>query len=321
MSDAFIRDLQMPAPEIHLGIGSGTHAEHTGAVMIAYEKVCAEVPPDWVVVVGDVNSTLACGLVAAKQELPLAHLEAGLRSGDRSMPEEINRIVTDRLADALWTPSPDADRNLRDEGVAETRISRVGNIMIDAYELFREKIAAAGTRSRLGLEAESFGVVTLHRPANVDRREVLGEIVSQLVALSKRLPVVFPVHPRTAKRLQDFDLRAALEAEAAIRLIEPMGYVEFMSLVTEAGFVLTDSGGLQEETTYLDIPCLTLRPNTERPITIEQGTNRLVEAAGLPSALDSILNGSWPKSRCPELWDGHTAERVGRDLAQRAGRA
>ena len=319
MSDAFIRDLQLPDPEIHLGIGSGSHAEHTGAVMIAYEKICAESRPDWIVVVGDVNSTLACALVAAKLCVPLAHLEAGLRSRDPTMPEEVNRIVTDRLSDALWTPSPDADENLRQEGTAESRISRVGNIMIDAYELLRDKIARAETGARLKLEAGGFGVVTLHRPANVDRPEVLGEIVTQLRALAARLPIVFPVHPRTAKKLEDFGLRQALESESRLHLIEPMGYVEFMSLVTGAKFVLTDSGGLQEETTYLDIPCLTLRPNTERPVTIEQGTNRLIQAAGLPTAVDAILVGDWPHGRRPELWDGQTAERVGRDLAARAG--
>lgn len=320
MSDAFIRDLQLPAPEIHLGIGSGSHAEHTAAVMVAYEKICVESRPDWVVVVGDVNSTLACALVAAKQCLPLAHLEAGLRSRDPTMPEEVNRIVTDRLSDVLWTPSPDADENLRQEGTADNRISRVGNIMIDAYELLRDKIAAADTVARLALEADGFGVVTLHRPANVDRPEVLGEIVEQLRALGERLPIVFPVHPRTAKKLEEFGLREALSASPGVRLIEPMGYVEFMSLVTGAKLVLTDSGGLQEETTYLDIPCLTLRPNTERPITIQQGTNRLVDAAGLPAALDAILAGEWPGGRRPALWDGRTAERVGQDLAQRAGR-
>ena len=193
-------------------------------------------------------------------------------------------------------------------------------IMIDAYELLRDKIAAADTVARLALEADGFGVVTLHRPANVDRPEVLGEIVEQLRALGERLPIVFPVHPRTAKKLEEFGLREALSASPGVRLIEPMGYVEFMSLVTGAKLVLTDSGGLQEETTYLDIPCLTLRPNTERPITIQQGTNRLVDAAGLPAALDAILAGEWPGGRRPALWDGRTAERVGQDLAQRAGR-
>jgi UDP-N-acetylglucosamine 2-epimerase (non-hydrolysing) len=258
------------------------------------------------VVVGDVNSTLACALVAAKLCLPLAHLEAGLRSGDRTMPEEINRLVTDRLADLLWTPSPDADRNLRAEGVAEARIERVGNIMIDAYELQRSRIAAARTRERFGLLAGGYGVVTLHRPVNVDDREALRVLAEALAASAGTLPLVFPVHPRTRQRLE------------ALHLTAPLGYIDFMSLVAESALVITDSGGLQEETTYLGLPCLTLRETTERPITLTQGTNRLIRPEGLAAAVGEALSGAWPRGRCPDLWDGRTAARVARSLRRRS---
>lgn len=317
MSDAFFADLRLPAPDYHLGVGSGTHAEQTGAVMVAYERICLDQRPDWTVVVGDVNSTLACALVAAKLCIPLAHLEAGLRSGDRTMPEEVNRIVTDRLADILWTPSVDGNENLKAEGTAEDRIEFVGNVMIDAFELQRRHIEGLGVAKRFGLEPRSFGVVTLHRPANVDDRGALATIVSVLADISRRLPLIFAVHPRTHARLQEFGLMEELERQGRVLLSEPLSYNEFMNLICEATLAITDSGGIQEETTYLNIPCLTLRPNTERPITVTQGTNRLVRPDTLAEMVDTVLNGGLKAARCPDLWDGRTAQRVAQSLKKR----
>jgi UDP-N-acetylglucosamine 2-epimerase (non-hydrolysing) len=314
MSDSFFTDLGLPAPDHHLGVGSGTHAEQTGAVMVAYERLCQDQRPDWTVVVGDVNSTLACALVAAKLCIPLAHLEAGLRSNDRSMPEEVNRIVTDRLADLLWTPSPDGDANLIAEGVSPARIEFVGNIMIDAFELQRPQIEALQMTRRLDVEPGNYGIVTLHRPSNVDDRASLTRIIEVLVAVSRRLPLVFAVHPRTRARLRDFGLAATLEQQDRIRLSEPLRYNEFMNLVCHARLAITDSGGIQEETTYLNIPCLTLRPNTERPITVTQGTNRLVRPETLAEMVDRALDGERRPTRRPALWDGRTAGRVAQSL-------
>jgi UDP-N-acetylglucosamine 2-epimerase (non-hydrolysing) len=310
MSDAFFRDLSLPAPGHHLGVGSGSHAEQTGKVMIAYERLCNDSRPDWIIVVGDVNSTVACALVGAKLGIKVAHLEAGLRSRDRSMPEEINRIVTDALADLLWTPSPDADANLLAEGIAADRIERVGNIMIDSYELMRAAIEATRSHERLGLSRKAYGVVTLHRPVNVDSESSLRLLASELAAISAELPLVFPIHPRTRQRLSSFGLTPLLEAAPNLRLTEPMGYVEFMSLVSDAALIITDSGGIQEETTYLGIPCLTLRDTTERPITISEGTNRLVQPSALGHTVRRILGGGWVNGRIPALWDGHAADRV-----------
>jgi UDP-N-acetylglucosamine 2-epimerase (non-hydrolysing) len=310
MSDAFFADLRLPTPNHNLEIGSGSHAEQTGGVMIAYERLCLAAPPDWVIVVGDVNSTLACGLVAKKLCLNLAHLEAGLRSRDRTMPEEINRLATDAISDLLWTPSEDADENLRAEGVAAERIVRVGNIMIDSYELVRDRIAAQAMAQQLGLAPQDFAVVTLHRPANVDHRDTLAQIVTALRAVSRQLRLVFVVHPRTRKRLEDFGLMSEIVAASGITMIEPVGYIQFMSLVRESRLVITDSGGVQEETTYLDIPCMTLRDTTERPITVMQGTNRLVTPDILERSIAAAIAGDWPHGRCPALWDGHTAGRV-----------
>jgi UDP-N-acetylglucosamine 2-epimerase (non-hydrolysing) len=316
MSDAIFADLRLPEPDHHLGIGSGSHAEQTGGVMIAYEKVAMADRPDWLVVVGDVNSTAACALVAAKLRFPVVHLEAGLRSRDRDMPEEINRLVTDVLADVLWTPSPDADDNLRREGIPGTRITRVGNIMLDSFELVRHAIEAAAMPAELGLAPGGYGLVTLHRPSNVDDPAQLARLVEALVTVQARLPLVFPLHPRTEQRLDAAGLRGRLEA-AGVKLIDPVPYVRFMSLVMAAAAAITDSGGIQEETTYLGIPCLTLRENTERPITISEGTNRLVRPDTLAARLEEAL--ARPRSACrrPALWDGMTAARCLDDLRAR----
>lgn len=319
MSDAFFADLALPPPDFHLEVGSGTHAEQTGRVMIEYEKVCFAQRPDWIVVVGDVNSTAACAMVGAKLCIPVVHLEAGLRSRDRSMPEEINRLVTDAIADVLWTPSPDADENLLREGVAKEKIDFVGNMMIDSYELQRARIDADGTRARLGLAPRGYGVVTLHRPSNVDAREQLEPLVRELIAVAAEVPLVFAVHPRTRKRLAEFGLLDAIARVPLLRLTEPLGYIEFMNLVSSARLVITDSGGVQEETTYLGIPCLTLRENTERPITVTAGTNRLTRTAALLADVREALKAQGKASRRPERWDGKAAERAVACLRRRAG--
>lgn len=319
MSDAFFRDLRLPKPHFHLEVGSGTHAQQTGNVMIEYEKVAMAERPDWIIVVGDVNSTAACAMVGAKLCIPVVHLEAGLRSRDRTMPEEINRLVTDAIADVLWTPSPDADENLIAEGVAKERIDLIGNIMIDSYEMMRDAIAADSTVTALGQEKGKFGVITLHRPSNVDSREALTRLVDVLIEASRRLPLVFAVHPRTRKKLQDFDLAKRIETTAAIRTVEPLGYVQFMNLVSNCAAVITDSGGVQEETTYLGIPCFTLRENTERPITSTIGSNQLVRPENLVVRLEDALSRSGRIGRRPELWDGQTAARAVLRLRERAG--
>jgi UDP-N-acetylglucosamine 2-epimerase (non-hydrolysing) len=320
MSDAFFADLKLPEPDHHLGVGSGSHAEQTGGVMIEYEKIALSDRPDWLVVVGDVNSTAACAMVAAKCGFPVIHLEAGLRSRDRAMPEEVNRLVTDVLADVLWTPSPDADENLIGEGVAKARITRVGNIMLDSFELVRPAIEAAAVPESLGLARGRYGVVTLHRPSNVDEPAQLIRLVDALVEVQRSLPLVFPVHPRTAKMLRGSLLDGRL-ARAGVKLVDPMPYVRFMSLVTGAAAAITDSGGVQEETTYLGIPCLTLRESTERPITVSEGTNKLVTPETLPIELERALSTPRAVLPRPELWDGETAARCIADLRRRGGPA
>jgi UDP-N-acetylglucosamine 2-epimerase (non-hydrolysing) len=317
MSDGFLRDLRLPAPDVELGIGSGTHAEQTARVMLAYEQTCFAGRPDWIVVVGDINSTLACALVGAKLGIPVAHLEAGLRSGDRSMPEEINRIVTDAVSDLLWTPSGDANQNLLHEGIAQEKIDRVGNIMIDSFELLADPIRERGMADELKLPRNEFAVVTLHRPSNVDQAETLEPIVDLIVATSRELPIVFPVHPRTRRRLETFGLQAKLMDRDRIHLLPPLGYIDFMSLVTACRLVVTDSGGVQEETSYLGIPCLTLRDSTERPVTVSLGTNRLVRAEALLQAVQAAAAQPHERPRIP-LWDGRTAQRVALSLRERA---
>jgi UDP-N-acetylglucosamine 2-epimerase (non-hydrolysing) len=319
MAGDIFADLRLPEPDFSLGVGGGQHGEQTGRVMIAYEPIAMAERPDWIIVVGDVNATLACALVGAKLGIRVAHLEAGLRSRDRTMPEEINRLATDAVADVLWTPSPDADENLAAEGTDPAKVTRVGNIMLDSFEMVRPTIEAAGEPAAMGLTRGGYAVATLHRPANVDTPGALARLVSALEEAQHSLPIVFPVHPRTAARLDEFALRGRLES-AGVRLIEPLPYVRFMSLVLDAAAILTDSGGLQEETTYLGIPCLTLRPNTERPITIEQGTNRLVTPETLADALGAALSADHAPAR-PEYWDGATAARCVADLRRRSAEA
>jgi UDP-N-acetylglucosamine 2-epimerase (non-hydrolysing) len=318
MSGEILKDLGLPDPDVHLGIGSGSHAEQTGRVMIEYGRIAESMRPDWLVVVGDVNSTLAAALVGTKLGIRTVHLEAGLRSRDRSMPEEINRMATDAVSDVLWTPSPDADRNLIAEGVPAERITRVGNIMLDSFERCRPAIAAAAVPEALGLGGAPYCVATLHRPSNVDSRAALQSLVDCLAAIQRRLQVVFPVHPRTAARLAEHRLDQAL-ARSGILLVSPLPYIRFMSLVSSAAAVVTDSGGLQEETTYLGIPCLTLRDSTERPITIEQGTNRLATPENAAAMLDAALASGRGTPRRPEYWDGNTASRCLEDLKRRSG--
>jgi UDP-N-acetylglucosamine 2-epimerase (non-hydrolysing) len=312
MSASFFEDLQIPRPDINLEVGSGSHSEQTGRIMMAFERVLLEHPADWVVVVGDVNSTMAAAIVASKMLVKVAHVEAGLRSYDRTMPEEINRLVTDALADLLLTPTRDANANLAREGVAPEKIRFVGNVMIDS--LYRNLERARGSRvlERLRLKPKQFCAMTLHRPSNVDNRDTLCGIIDAVEAIGQTLPIVFPLHPRTRDRLQQFDLSERLRKQASLVLVEPLGYLDFLHLYSNSRLVLTDSGGIQEETTVLGIPCLTLRQNTERPITVTEGTNRIV--GNNPEVIKreafDILKGAARLARAPELWDGHAAIRI-----------
>lgn len=308
MSEVFFRDLGIRRPDINLGVGSGTHAVQTARVLTRFETVCEQEKPDWVVVVGDVNSTLSCTLACAKMGIRVAHVEAGLRSFDRAMPEEINRVVTDALADLLLTPSEDADANLAREGIAPARVKRVGNIMIDSLVQNLEAARRNGILARFDLEPRRFVYVTLHRPANVDARENLIAILAKMKKLSARLPVVFPVHPRTRKMMAEFGF--VPRSGNRLHLLEPIGYHESLRLMENARLVLTDSGGLQEESTFFGTPCLTLRPNTERPITIILGSNRLTGIERLTEDVELELSGPERKGQVPPLWDGHTADRV-----------
>ena len=307
MSEIFFKELGIRPPDINLGVGSGTHAAQTADIMKGFEAVCGQERPDWVVVVGDVNSTMACTLVCSKLGIRVAHIEAGLRSFDRTMPEEINRVVTDALADLLLTPSEDADQNLIREGVSREKIKFVGNIMIDSLLDNLTKARSSGAMSDLGLSPGQFVYVTLHRPSNVDDRSSLSAIMETLERVSRRLPVVFPVHPRTRKMLAEYGLKA--KSHARLLLIEPIGYHRSLNLAENARLVLTDSGGLQEETTFFRTPCLTLRPGTERPITVTLGSNRLTKLESLLSDVDKALDGPERTGQVPPLWDGRTGMR------------
>jgi UDP-N-acetylglucosamine 2-epimerase (non-hydrolysing) len=312
MSEVFFADLGLRPPDHYLGAGSGTHAQQTGRVMTAFEPLAADLTPDVVVVVGDVNSTLACALVTAKLPARLAHVEAGLRSRDRSMPEEINRIVTDRLSDHLFAPSPDAVDNLRAEGFPDGQIHLVGNVMVDTLLANIGRAAARGTPARLGLEPRRYGLVTLHRPANVDDPAVLGALLPAFGDIAAAgCPLVLPAHPRAGAALR------AAKVPPGVLIIPPLGYLDFIALEASARLVLTDSGGVQEETTVLGVPCLTLRDNTERPVTLTEGTNRLAGRAPdriLAAALEVLADP--PPPRAPALWDGKAAHRIAAALVE-----
>jgi UDP-N-acetylglucosamine 2-epimerase (non-hydrolysing) len=312
MSKVFFDDLGMPEPDIYLGIGSGTHSEQTAKVMVEFEKICFEHKPRLVVVVGDVNSTLACTLVAAKLNIKSAHVEAGLRSGDMRMPEEVNRIVTDSICNLLLTPSPDGDENLLAEGRDEKDIHFVGNIMIDSLFNNLEKAKSSTIHEELGITDNEYAVLTLHRPSNVDDPKTLEGIIEALEIIGKQLKLVFPIHPRTEKNAKKFDLFDRINSIPGIVLTGPIGYLDFISLTSNARIVLTDSGGLQEETTALKIPCITLRENTERPITVTEGTNQIVgsECNDIIDAFNASMATDYSSSTVPEKWDGNTASRI-----------
>ena len=313
MSNVFLKDLNLPYPDINLDVGSASHAKQTAKIMIKFEEVCLKNKPDIVIVAGDVNSTIACTLVAAKLGIKTAHVEAGLRSFDRTMPEEINRILTDSISDYLFTTCKDANNNLKREGMPQEKIFFVGNVMIDSLRRFQKKAEKINTLKKYGLEKSSYALLTLHRPSNVDEKDSLKEILEALKEISNYIPISFPMHPRTQKLINKFRLNKFLDNENSIILNNPLGYLEFLSLMMDAKFVLTDSGGIQEETTALGIPCLTLRTNTERPITIKVGTNRIVGNSRdkiIRESMKILKRKNKKQFMVPELWDGKTAKRI-----------
>jgi UDP-N-acetylglucosamine 2-epimerase (non-hydrolysing) len=322
MSETFFRDLEMPEPDVCLGVGSASHAAQTAAIMQAFEPIVIKEKPDWVLVVGDVNSTLACALVCAKLGIKVAHGEAGLRSRDRTMPEEINRLLTDQIADLLLTPSQDADANLRAEGIPEERIRFVGNVMIDSLLRYLPIANKSKIKEELELVGKDYAVLTLHRPSNVDQLKIFAGIIDALAEIGRRLPIVFPVHPRTLKMIAESGLTERVRNADGLRLTDPEGYLDFLQLLSGARLALTDSGGIQEETTVLGIPCVTLRENTERPITVEMGTNTIAgtnPANITKAAFEALNNPPKPAALCvPPLWDGHTADRILDALLERS---
>lgn len=325
MSKAFFEDLEIPRPDIDLEVGSGTHAEQTALIMTRFEKVLLERRPDLVLVVGDVNSTLACSVTASKLCIPVAHVEAGLRSFDRTMPEEINRIVTDSISDFLFTTCEDANENLQNEGISEEKIFFVGNVMIDTLLNHIKEAKSSMMLEKLGLNDRPYILLTLHRPSNVDNRETFTRILEALKVLSRDVPVLFPAHPRTLKQIELFKLREEFQdigsnaPSDGICLMEPVGYLDFLQLMDNAKLILTDSGGIQEETTILDIPCLTIRENTERPVTVKKGTNILVgtDSKKIIDEGFNALNGSGKAGRIPHFWDGKASKRIVSILMER----
>jgi len=312
MSEVFFDELGLPLPDVNLSVGSGPHGRQTGEIMVRFEEAATAHRPDLVVVVGDVNSTLAAALVAAKMHIPVAHVEAGLRSFDRTMPEEINRVLTDSISDFLFVTERSAEHNLAAEGIPPNRVFFVGNVMIDALLANRERASKSDALARLRLKEAGYGVLTLHRPSNVDEPAPLERIVSALEKIRDRIIIVFPAHPRTVKNLQAYGLLERLERGGRVRIVPPLGYLDFLCLIDSSALVITDSGGLQDETTVLGIPCITLRENTERPVTIEQGTSTLVgnDTAKIVAAAEKALSTGRLTARIPELWDGHAAERI-----------
>ncbi len=317
MSQVFFDELKLPKPDVHLDVGSGTHAMQTAAILTRFEPVLDAEKPDAVVVVGDVNSTMACALAAAKKHVPVAHVESGLRSFDRRMPEEINRVVADHLSQWLFTSEPSGAQNLKKEGI-ERGVHFVGNTMIDCLKM--HQAAAKKRNAARQLDLDRYGLVTLHRPENVDAPAQLEKLVAMVETAAKRMPLVVPIHPRTKKQLEQYGHFKRLQDHANIRMVEPLGYLDFLSLQMHAAFVLTDSGGIQEETTFLNVPCLTLRSNTERPVTVLQGSNTLIglERAALEKALDAIENRTYKQAATPEKWDGQAGKRIAKILGESA---
>ncbi|MBE0408419.1 MAG: UDP-N-acetylglucosamine 2-epimerase (non-hydrolyzing) [Anaerolineales bacterium] len=309
MSDIFFKEFELSAPDVNLEVGSGSHAWQTAQVLLRFEPVVSEYQPDWVITVGDVNSTLGCTLVCSKLGFPVAHIEAGLRSFDRNMPEEINRLLTDQIAELLFTPSQDANENLANEGIPAEKIHFVGNVMIDTLVHLLPKAKLKWPRLKDRFKLDRYLLVTLHRPSNVDNHQSLQNILEALEELSKSTAVIFPIHPRTRQRIEEFGLNKLIKG---VQLLEPVGYLDFLALQLHARLVLTDSGGVQEETTYLGIPCITARPNTERPITLTLGTNHLVDNTRqeLVEKIYAIMEKGSPNAQVPPLWDGKTAERI-----------
>ncbi len=324
LSDVFFDELQIKSPDVRLSISGKTHGEQTAEILTGTEAIFTKGDRngrqfDYVVVVGDVNSTMAATLAATKLQIPVAHIEAGLRSGDRSMPEEINRLVTDSICDLLLASESTAVQNLISEGHTSERVHLVGNVMIDTLRAFLPQARARQTVTEFGVKPEGYATVTLHRPSNVDDAPTLSRIIKVLTEVSCRLPVIFPLHPRTKSRLEQFGLLDQLNAASGIQVVEPLGYLDFLCLNSQAKVLITDSGGLQEESTALGIPCLTLRANTERPVTVEQGTSTLIgnDAELLAVELENVLTGKYKTGQCPELWDGNAAERIVQIIAQR----
>lgn len=312
MSKSFFDLLRIPRPDVDLEVGSGSHAEQTAKIMVGFEQVCKEQKPDLVLVVGDVNSTLACTIVAKKLWIPVAHVEAGLRSFDMRMPEEINRLVTDSISDLFFTTDPEANENLRKAGIAESRIHFAGNVMIDTLLANLELAKENPILERMGVQPREYCFLTMHRPSNVDDKEVLGGLLGAFEYIQKKLPIVFPAHPRTVKMMDEFGFGARVKAMTGLRICEPLDYHQMLKLNRESRFALTDSGGLQEETTVLGIPCITMRNNTERPVTVDVGTSEVVgnDPIRIKDAVDRILAGKWKKGGIPEGWDGKASERI-----------
>ncbi|MFQ5656926.1 MAG: non-hydrolyzing UDP-N-acetylglucosamine 2-epimerase [Candidatus Methylomirabilales bacterium] len=323
MSGAFFEDLEIPQMDFFLGVGSGTHAEQTAKIMLEFEKVMEKARPDLVMVVGDVNSTLACALVAVKLLVPVAHVEAGLRSFDRTMPEEINRKLTDHLSDYLFTTSEDANENLKLEGIPDAKIHFVGNVMIDTLRKYESIARAKKTAGEFDLKPQDYAVLTLHRPSNVDDPKRFALIIEALEEIVRKIPVVFAVHPRSRRRISEFGFGPRIEGLRNLKVCDPLGYLGFLSLILDSCFVMTDSGGIQEETTALGIPCLTLRENTERPVTVILGTNTVVglDPQRIVERAVSILNGETKAWQIPPLWDGKASKRIVKHLLSNSGEA